>query len=97
MRKSRTNSFKRYGDYVEVAIDSSSSYLMVAELAANALQLEFEQDHYLKIFRCNGIIVSDSSIPTTFGNQPWTWKGYMTLMNKYSSHMKLGVGYVYVS
>lgn len=71
---------------------------MVAEQAADALQLELEfpeEDYSLKIFRCNGTIVSDNSIPTRCGNEPWTWRGYVSLISKYSSQIKMGVGYVY--
>ena len=83
---------------MEVAIDTNSSYAMVAEHAADALQLDLEdspEQHCLKIFRCNGTIVSDTSIPTRFGDDPWTWKGYTSLISKYSSQLKMGVGYVY--
>lgn len=98
MRISRKKIYRRNGGYTEVTIDSSSSYEMVAQAAADALQLEVGEGQCLKIFRCNGTMVSDGPIPTSFGQSlPWTWKGYISLISKYNSQLKMGVGCVYVS
>ena len=100
MRRTRKNSYCRDGGYTEVPVCGSSSYLCVAEAAAEAVGIEPSdapefQSAKITLFRSNGTIISDSPIPASFGSQPWTWNGYKNLLSKYTPQLKFGVGYVY--
>ena len=95
MRRTRKNSYRRDGGYVEVPISGTNSYACVAEAAAGAVGIG-PTDHppKLTLFRSNRTIISDSPIPTSFGLQPWTWNGYKSLLSKHTPQLKFGVGYV---
>ena len=76
--------------YYEVCIDRVSTYSDVADPCRRVLKLLPEgEDSSLKLFRCDGTLVSEE-MPTG----TWSLREYLTLAGRQPSQVKFGVAYV---
>ena len=78
---------------MELHVAETSSYKDLATQAATALNLgepgKFEK---LLLFRANGTVIDSGSIATSFGEQPWSVKGYIDMVG---SKVKIGLGHYF--
>ena len=103
MSVTRLGTYKKKGNYVEVAVDSDSCYDAVAAVGAEALGLETPttddedcqlQNGPLSLFRTDGTIICDEPIQSRLGSRRWSIGLYSSHFKKTPAQLRLGVGYL---
>ena len=100
MARSRKGGFVKDGDFTEIRIEKSSSYDDAVAVAAEAMDLEPEDEDVLAgaemelyLFRTDGTVVPNQPITVVKETLPWTLERYLKSLKKSAAQIKLGVGY----
>ncbi len=86
---------KKKGQAVELQVRRSDNYNDFAFKAATALKLQPYPCSSLVLFKVTGgAVILNEAIFVKKKSRPWTLGGYLSLLKKGSSSVKIGVGYV---